>query len=307
MIITQTPLRVSFFGGGTDFPDFYNKYGGCVLSTAINKYVYVIVKPRFDNNIRVTYTKAELVKNVNDVKHDIVRECLKHVKINGGIEVITIGDVPAGTGLGSSSAVTVGLLKALHAYKGEETNAKQLAEEACHIEIDILKKPIGVQDQYASAFGGFRFYSFEKGKVGGFKVPPEDLQEHLLLLYTGITRESSSILKVQKKNVPKNIKILEQMKELASMAIGYWNFGELLDKNWELKKQLGPISTPRIDRMYEVAKKAGATGGKILGAGGGGFLLLYCPYGKDVIRKSISAIELPFEFEPNGSKVMLNL
>ena len=309
MIISQTPLRVSFFGGGTDFPDFYNKYGGCVLSTAINKYVYVIVKDRFDNNIRVTYTKAELVKNVNDVKHDIVRECLKYTKIEGGIEVITIGDVPAGTGLGSSSAVTVGLLKALHAYKGEETNAKQLAEEACHIEIDILKKPIGVQDQYASAFGGFRFYEFTKKGVREFKISPNDLPEHLLLLYTGITRESSSILKVQKKNVPKNTKILKQMKELVSKAIGYWNFGELLGESWGLKRQLAEdISNDKIEMWFAKASYAGATGGKVLGAGGGGFLLLYCPDGtKENVRKALKLVELPFEFEPNGSKVMLNL
>ena len=167
MIICQTPLRISFMGGGSDFPEFYNKYDGCVLSTAINKYIYVIVKPRFDSKVRLTYTKAELKKNSNSLKHDIVRECLKYTKIEGGIEVITIGDVPAGTGLGSSSAVTVGLLKALHAYKGEETNAKQLAEEACHIEIDILKKPIGVQDQYISAYGGVRFIELTCPSVGG--------------------------------------------------------------------------------------------------------------------------------------------
>jgi D-glycero-alpha-D-manno-heptose-7-phosphate kinase len=312
MIITQTPLRVSFFGGGTDFPDFYEKYGGCVLSTAINKYVYVIVIPRFDNNIRVTYTKAELVKNVNDVKHDIVRECLKHVKIEGGIEVITIGDVPAGTGLGSSSAVTVGLLKALYAFKGIETNAKQLAEEACHIEIDILKKPIGVQDQYASAFGGFKFYSFEKGKVGGFNVPPDDLQEHLLLLYTGITRESSTILKVQKKNVSKNSGILKKMKGLALESI-HWidkeGFGKLLGESWGLKRQLAEdISNDKIERWFAKAEHAGATGGKVLGAGGGGFLLLYCPDGtKEAVRNALKLVEMPFEFEPNGSKVMLNI
>jgi len=308
MIIVQAPLRCSFFGGGTDFPEFYEEHGGCVLTTAINKYIYVIVKPRFDNKIRVTYRKAELVKSVKDVKHEIVRECLKHVGIKGGIEVITIGDVPAGTGLGSSSAVTVGVLKALYAYVGREMDAEQLALTACYIEREMLHKPIGVQDQYISAYGGFRFFEFTKGRIGGLKIPVETLFDHLLLFYTGISRDSSKILEIQSKNTRKNTAILLTMRGMASQAIGNPQFGELLDESWQLKKQLGPISSPKIDKWYEKAIKAGATGGKILGAGGGGFLLFYCPTNKkQAVRKALFRLtEIPISPEPDGAKVILN-
>ena len=301
MIITQTPLRCSFFGGGTDFPNFYEKHGGCVLTTAINKYVYVIVKPRFDDQIRVTYRKAELVDNVNDIKHDIVRECLKHVGITKGIEVITIGDVPAGTGLGSSSAVTVGVLRALHTYKGETMLADWLAEEACYIEREVLGKTIGIQDQYISAYGGFRFFGFDNEGVTTKKVDYGDLFDHLLMFYTGVTREADKILKVQSKNVSKNIKVLQEMKKFTHKKVT----GELLNKSWELKKTLGPISNPKLDKLYTKALKAGAIGGKILGAGGGGFLLVYTN-DKEKVRKAMKLTEIPIESEPDGSKVIFN-
>lgn len=308
MIIVQVPLRVSFFGGGTDFPEFYEKYGGCVLSTAINKYVYVIVKSRFDNKIRVTYRKAELVDSVDDVKHDIVRECLRHVGIDRCIEVVTIGDVPAGTGLGSSSAVTVGVLKALYAYKGVEMDAKKLAEEACYIERNILHKPIGVQDQYITAFGGFRFFEFEKSGVANFSLPTNIYLDKLLLFFTGETRDSGKILEVQRKNTSKNKEILLKMADLAEEAIDTDEFGELLAQEWQLKKQLGPISTPKIDKLYQKGLEAGAIGGKLLGAGRGGFLLFYCPEGtKYNVRLAMSGLtELLFEPEPDGAKVILN-
>jgi len=301
MIITQTPLRVSFFGGGTDFPEFYEEHGGAVLTTAINKYVYVIVKPRFDKQIRVTYRKAELVNSVKDIKHDIVRECLKRVGIDHGIEIITIGDVPAGTGLGSSSAVTVGLLKALHTYKGETMLGEWLAEEACYIERIVLGKPIGVQDQYISAYGGFRHFDFCLESTITKEVDYGDLFKHLVLFYTGKTREADKILKVQSKNISKNIKILQEMKKLTYKKVT----GELLNKSWELKKKLGPISSSQIDRLYTKALKLGATGGKILGAGGGGFLLLYTN-DPDKLRKSIKLTEIPIAPESNGSIVIFN-
>jgi len=301
MIITQTPLRVSFFGGGTDFPEFYEEHGGAVLTTAINKYVYVIVKPRFDKQIRVTYRKAELVNSVKDIKHDIVRECLKRVGIDHGIEIITIGDIPAGTGLGSSSAVTVGILKALYAYLGQETNPEWLAQEACYIEREVLGKPIGIQDQYISAYGGFQHFGFDSEGVTHKKVDYGDLFDHLLMFYTGVTRDSGKILKVQQKNVPRNIKILTEMKKMTHHTVT----GELLDKTWRLKKQLGPVSNPKIDKLYAKALKNGATGGKILGAGGGGFLLLYTN-DKDKLRKAIKLTEIPLESEPEGSKIIFN-
>jgi D-glycero-alpha-D-manno-heptose-7-phosphate kinase len=310
MIIVQTPLRVSFLGGGTDFPDFYEKCGGAVLTTAINKYIYVIVKPRFDSNVRLTYTKAELKKNSNSLKHDIVRECLRHVGITHGIEVITIGDVPSGSGLGSSSAVTVGVLKALYAYIGHETSAKQLAEEACYIEREILCKPIGVQDQYIAAYGGFRMLEFTKNGVVSRKYPIGKLFDHLLMFFTGITRDSAEILGVQSERIKKNREILKEMAGLVYKANWYedGNFGQLLGENWRLKKKLAGVSNFAIDEWYQKAMNAGATGGKILGAGGGGFLLFYSPVEKkDAIRSALSDLtEIPIAPEPDGCKVILN-
>lgn len=316
MIIVQTPLRASFFGGGTDFPDFYLKEGGCALTMAINKYIYVIVKPRFDSNVRLTYTQAEIVKNSGELKHDIVRECLKQVTLTNGVEIVTIGDVPGGTGLGSSSAVTVGTLKALHAYTGHETGAEQLAQEACSIEREVLHKPIGIQDQYICAYGGFRFLEFKQdGQVTHRKLPIGKLPERLLLFFTGITRDSGIILQTQTKNIPKNRKILIEMKKMAYQAVetiekgNYDTFGKLLHKSWQLKKKLAKsISNPKIDGWYQKALDAGAIGGKVLGAGGGGFLLLYCPNGsKEKIRTALSKLtEIPIEPEPDGAKVILN-
>lgn len=316
MIIVQTPLRASFFGGGTDFPEFYSEEGGCALTMAINKYIYVIVKPRFDTNVRLTYTQAELVKNSGELKHDLIRECLKQVTLTNGIEVITIGDVPGGTGLGSSSAVTVGALKALYAYTGHETGALELAQTACVIERDVLHKPIGIQDQYIVAHGGFRFFEFSPGgQVVSRKLPIGKLSDHLLLFFTGITRDSGKILRTQTKNLSKNRDVLREMKKLAYLAVkkiekGNYNaFGKLLDENWQLKKKLATaISNSTIDGWYQKALDAGATGGKVLGAGGGGFLLLYCPNGsKEKVRLALCELtEIPIEPEPDGAKVILN-
>ena len=309
MIITQTPLRISFLGGNTDFPAYYKKYGGAVLTTAIDKYVYCIVKERFDDEIRVTWSIKEIVTDVNKIKHELVREAMKLMGITKGIEIIFLSDIPSeGSGLGSSSSVTVGVLNALHQYKGEQVTARQLAEEACHIEIDILKKPIGVQDQYIAAFGGLNLIEFGKKIV----VKPRSsrhIEDYLMLFYTGKTRQSQKILSVMKLNK----KILDRNKELAQMGaldlLDYELFGEELDEYWELKKKLnGEVTNGVIDIMYAKAKEAGAIGGKIAGAGGGGFLLLVVPQEKKkMVRNVLKLRELPFGLAKDGSKVIFNI
>ncbi len=321
MIVVQTPLRVSFLGGGTDFDDFYVNHGGAVLSTAIDKYVFVIVKERFDDMICVNYSKRERVKKVIELRHELVREAMKLVSIHKGIEITTLADIPAeGTGLGSSSSITVGLLQALYAYHGEVTPAKTLAEEACHIEIDILSKPIGRQDQYIASYGNMRFITFDKSsvKVEKIELSPEDkkrLNDNLLLFYTGVTRKSSEILSEQKANISSRVEVLRGMQKLAfeardTILEGELDvFGEILHRGWQLKKQLASkVSNPAIDDIYETARRAGAIGGKVSGAGGGGFILLYCRKDKqdDVTRALKGLRQLPFRFEQDGSKVIFN-
>ena len=321
MIVVQTPLRVSFLGGGTDFEDFYLNYGGAVLSTAIDKYVFVIVKERFDDMICVNYSKRERVKKVIALRHELVREAMKLVGIDKGIEITTLADIPAeGTGLGSSSSITVGLLQALYAYRGEITPAKTLAEEACHIEIDILRKPIGRQDQYIASYGNMRFTTFDKNgvKVEKIELSPEDkkrLDDNLLLFYTGVTRKSSEILSEQKANISSRVEVLRGMQKLAfeardAILEGELDvFGEILHRGWQLKKQLASkVSNPAIDDIYETARRAGAIGGKVSGAGGGGFILLYCRKDKqDDVTKALKGLrQLPFRFEQDGSKVIFN-
>jgi len=321
MIVVQTPLRVSFLGGGTDFDDFYLKHGGAVLSTAIDKYIFVIVKERFDDMICVNYSKRERVKKVIALRHELVREAMKLVGIDKGIEITTLADIPAeGTGLGSSSSITVGLLQALYAYRGEITPAKTLAEEACHIEIDILRKPIGRQDQYIASYGNMRFITFDKSgvKVKKIELSPEDkkrLNDNLLLFYTGVTRKSSEILSEQKANISSSVEVLRGMQKLAFKARDAIlegeldGFGEILHKGWQLKKQLASkVSNPAIDDIYETARSAGAIGGKVSGAGGGGFILLYCRKDKqDDVTKALRGLrQLPFRFEQDGSKVIFN-
>ncbi len=321
MIVVETPLRISFAGGGTDFQDFYVRDGGAVLSTAIDKRVYVVVKDRFDDAICVNYSKRERVNNIDELEHELVREAMRLTGSRGGIEITTLADIPSeGTGLGSSSAVTVGLLHALHTYQGEIVSARELAEQACQIEIDILKKPIGRQDQYICAFGNMRFIRFcdnsiDVEKVGIAAREKKRLNESLLLFYTGITRQSSEILSEQKANIESQIDTLSEMKTLAFkakdalLAGAFDEFGEILHQNWELKKKLaGRISNHSIDEIYAAARKAGAIGGKITGAGGGGFLLLYCHYGKqDEVRDALKGLrELPYRFQSDGSKVIFN-
>lgn len=322
MIIVQTPLRISLFGGGTDFRSYYLEEGGCVLSTAIDKYIFVTVKQRFDEKIRVGYTKTEMVDAVDQIQHELIRESLLRTGITCGLEITTMGDIPsAGSGLGSSSTVTVGSLHAMNAYLGQPVMPEYLARLACEIEIDVLKKPIGVQDQYIAAYGGLRFMEFTTdGDVGCQKLElnpntSRALNESLLLFFTGVTRESASILTEQKTNIADRKPILAEMKRLAYQARDELQnanidaIGHLLHEGWELKKQMASkISNGRIDEMYATARRAGALGGKITGAGGGGFLLVYCPEGKrESVRRALSELrELPFKFEPDGSKPIFN-
>ncbi len=322
MIVTRTPFRISFVGGGTDLPDFYQVEPGAVVSTAINKYMYIIVNKRFDDTIRVSYSRTEIVKDVDEIQHPIVREALKLAGITGGVEIVSVADIPAGTGLGSSSSFTVGLLNALYAYQGVLKSAEELAREACHIEIDLLQEPIGKQDQYIAAYGGLRYIQFNPDETVFTEplvtdmVSKEELNQNLLLFYTGDSRQARSILKEQKANTRQSDKmgILRKMRDLALELRSQMNgsfppdiLGEFLHRGWMLKNLLATgISNRRIDDYYKKALDAGALGGKILGAGGGGFLLLYCPKEKQLeVRAALSDLTtIEFSMEPEGSRLI---
>jgi D-glycero-alpha-D-manno-heptose-7-phosphate kinase len=322
MIIIQTPLRVSFLGGGTDLPSYFMEEGGTnVLSSAIDKYIFVTIKKRFDAKIRVGWTRTEIVDSVDEIQHELIREAMRMTGIQKSVEITTMGDIPAGAGLGSSSAVTVGALHAMYTQLGESITTDRLAKEACDIEINRLNKPIGLQDQYICALGGFRFLEFHPdGTVASecIELAPRlanRLNESLLLFYTGITRSADSILDEQKANIGNSRKLLHQIKHMACLAreellAGNLDIiGELLHESWMLKKQLASkVSNPTIDAIYDAALKAGAIGGKIAGAGGGGFFLLYCPYEKrEAVRDALGTLEeVPFNLEPNGSKVIFD-
>jgi D-glycero-alpha-D-manno-heptose-7-phosphate kinase len=320
MLISQTPLRVSFAGGGTDFARYYREHEGSVVSAAIDKYVYVIVSPRFDELIIVNYTRKETVENVRDLQHELVREAMLRTGVENGVEITTLADVPAeGAGLGSSSSVTVSLLHALYTYKGKLVTAEQLAREACEIEIDLCGKPIGKQDQYIAAYGGvcqFRFRKDDTVDVRQFRRCPElfhDLSRHVLMFYTGRTRKAQSILSVQNERTAANLEQLHCLKALATRTadaverLRLWEIGRLLNEGWQVKRQLAEgISSPEIEEMYDLALSAGASGGKICGAGGGGFLLLYCdPAHHKAVRQAMAGYrELPIALDPDGSKVI---
>jgi D-glycero-alpha-D-manno-heptose-7-phosphate kinase len=322
MIIVQTPLRVSLFGGGTDFRPFFLEEGGCVLTSAIDKYIFVTIKKRFDHLLRVGYTQTEMVDRVSDIQHELIREAFVITGIDQGVEITTMGDIPSrGSGLGSSSTVTVGTLHAMYTLKGEMVTAECLARQACEIEIDRLGKPIGIQDQYIAAFGGLRFMEFKTDGevlVQKIELSPSQarrLNENLLLFFTGITRRSGTILDEQKNNIDHRRDVLCEMKKMAYIArdellSGNMDvIGELLHESWSLKKQLASrISNDGIDEIYASARRAGAIGGKITGAGGGGFLLLYCPHEKqEAVRAALSDLqELSFQLEHAGSKVIFN-
>jgi D-glycero-alpha-D-manno-heptose-7-phosphate kinase len=322
MIIVQTPLRISFFGGGTDFPSYFQSEGGCVLTTSIDKYIFVTVKSRFDEMLRVGYTKTEMVNHLDELQHELICEALRKTGIRKGVEITTMGDIPSeGSGLGSSSTVTVGALHAMYSYLGDLVSAEHLAREACDIEINILGKPVGIQDQYIAAYGGLRFMEFTQdneviiNKIEIDEAVTRRLNENTMLFFTGITRQSHAILNEQKNNIRQRSSILDEMKQIAYTARDQLQagnidcMGELLHESWLLKKQLASkVSNGTIDEMYAAAKRAGALGGKVSGAGGGGFLILYCPHEKqEAVRKALCQLqELPFKLEKDGSKVIFN-
>jgi D-glycero-alpha-D-manno-heptose-7-phosphate kinase len=320
MFISRTPLRVSFVGGGTDLPSFYRKQPGAVISMAVDKYVYITVNRRFDHTLRLSYSKTEIVDTLDEVQHPLFRESIRHTGLASGLEVTSIADIPSGTGLGSSSSFTVGLLHSLYAYQGKYKTPEQLADEACHLEIDVLGEPIGKQDQYAAAIGGLRRYDFNPD--GSVYVNPvicssetkAALFERLMFFYVGGARDARQVLAEQSNNVEKNAAFLQRIRCLVD---AFWNvlnrsngvgeIGEILDEAWTCKKQLAAqISNSGIDELYEGARRAGAAGGKLLGAGMGGFLMLFCDPGKQsAVREALRGVrEVQFGLELEGSRIV---
>lgn len=324
LYVSRTPLRISFAGGGTDLPDFFRREGGAVLSTAIDKYVYVTVKRHgtlFGEKYRLNYSQTEHVHLLGDMQNEIARECIRLLDPEPPVYISTVADLPASSGLGSSSSFAVGLLNALHAFRSERVSAAQLAEEACKIEIDVLNHPIGKQDQYAAAFGGLNFFSFRQD--GGVTLEPQNLPaeamerltSHMLLFYTGIVRNSSTVLQEQKQNIAGKMDFLrvmrghaDELRRLLRDGFDPLELGRILNETWQLKRQLAStITSPQIDRWYAAATGAGARGGKILGAGGGGFLLLVArPENHGRVRRALGGLtEIPVGYESQGSRMLL--
>jgi len=322
VIISRTPMRISFAGGLTDIARYYdNAEYGAVVSTAINKYVYITVNKKFDDKIRVSYSKTEIVDNVSEIQHPIVREALKLLDINKGVEITCIGDFPSGTGMGSSSAFTVGLLNAIHRYKGEKASPYQLAEEACLIEIDILKEPIGKQDQYASAFGGMNYIRFEKGKTTISPISINDENKKVIdylisLHHIGICGYAHDTLPKQIKSFKEKMNELSGLRKIAddmrtvlssNKDSMFKEFGDLLNAQWLIKRTMSGVSNENIDKIYGEAIKNGAVGGKILGAGGRGFLMLYSPKQHNRLVSFMDRYGYPeteFSFENEGSRII---
>ena len=320
MIITRTPFRVSFAGGGSDIASFYEKHDGCVLSTAINKYMYISVHPSFDRQQTVLkYSKTETVSDIADIEHHYFRQVLSNLDVKG-VELVSTADIPAGTGLGSSSSFTVGLLHTLYCYKGKYVSKERLASEACDVEIEQLGNPIGKQDQYAAAYGGLNFIEFRRD--GGVIVEPlimstsslRKLEGNLMMFYTGQLHSASEILKEQKKNITAGDRE-ENQKKMCALARELREelqnnnidaMGEILHENWLLKKTLANgISNPAIDEAYQKAIEAGALGGKLLGVGGGGFLLFYVPIeSQNKVKEAIGLPQMPMAFDRQGSSVI---
>ena len=323
-VTTITPLRISFAGGGTDFSDFYLNYGGAVLSSSINKYIYVTVKthsPLFNEKYRLNYSETELVNSLDEIKNEIARECLKLVKVEAPLYISTTSDIPTGTGLGSSSSFATGLLNCLHHMRNEIVSPAQLAEEACQVELGMLSKPIGKQDQYSAAFGGMNFIEFQKSgrvlidHIWSEKLDIKELFSSFLLLWTGTQRKADSILKSQKKAIPEIKDSLGKMKEMAvelrdcisNNKLNSSVLAKYLHNGWMHKRTLSPgITNSRIDQAYKVALENGALGGKLLGAGGGGFLLLVVPKEKKgIIEKKLpDFFPLSVKHEPLGSRLL---
>ncbi len=323
MIVSRAPVRLSMGGGGTDLPSYYEKFGGFLLAAGINKYVHILLNKRFEESIRLSYSKTEIVDDIREIEHSIFRECLKYAGIKKQVEIVSIADVPSNCGLGTSSTFTVALLNALYSYKREYHPLQELAEKACHIEINVLKEPIGKQDQYAASFGGFNAYTFHKD--GSVDIEPVrineealiELQNNIFLFYLNKKRSAGDILKDQnKKTKQNNSDVLERLHKIKD--IGYHtkkileknridDFGDLLHEHWLLKRGISnKISDDYIDEVYEVARKNGALGGKVIGAGGGGFLLFYNPHKKTSFIAAMKKLGLSptwFSFEREGVKL----
>jgi D-glycero-alpha-D-manno-heptose-7-phosphate kinase len=321
MIVVRTPFRISFIGGGSDLPEFYRREPGAVVSATIDKYMYLAIHPYFHSKIRIKYSRTEDVDRVEDIEHPIVRECLLWRQIPKGMEIASFADVPAGSGLGSSSSFTVGLLHALHEYCGEPAVAEELARSACEVELGRLRQPIGKQDQYAAAYGGLNFIRFRSDETVDLEalvLAPADEREfsrRLLMFYLGQERQASDILEEQARNMADEARFarVREMVRLAEKfrdALQRGQFaacGELMNEGWMLKRDLaGGISNDLVETTYARAMAAGAAGGKVLGAGGGGFLLLYCePARQQQLRAELSGLrEMPFRFSPHGSRVI---
>ena len=325
MIITRTPVRIPIGGGGTDLPFYYKRFGGSLVTAAIDKYIYIAVRRRFYKETRVSYSKTEIVKDNRDIEHPLVREALRLLDIKEGLEIVSISDVPSGAGLGSSGSFLVGLLNALHTYRGEYISKKVLAEEACKIEMDILKEPVGKQDQYAASFGGIIHMLLNK--QGAVRVGPlnlseqtiRDLENNIMLYYTSIRRSATKVLKEQKDAAERDKAKLEYLTKIRQIgadikkALEKGNtrrFGEWLNIHWQTKHQLSDsMSNPQIDEWYDLALKNGAVGGKVMGAGGGGFFMFYCDTNKEKFRLAMERarlVEMPFRFDFDGTKVVFN-
>lgn len=325
IVVTRTPLRVSFAGGGTDLPEFFKEEYGGVLSTTIDKYLYVTVKRHsefFGEDIfRLNYSETERVNSIEDIKNDIARECIRFLEIDPPLYISTVADIPGASGLGSSASFAVGLLNALHVYCGERVSIAQLAEEAAKVEIEILRRPVGMQDHYAAAFGGLNFYRFDRS--GNVSVEPQrcgdgtipTLFSHMMMFWTGITRNASSVLGEQKQNTPHKMDELTAMRDhalfLHKLILTHYDpheFGRILDETWQLKRELTDrMSSASIDTHYQRAREAGASGGKICGAGGGGFFLFIVPpeRQRDVRQALHDLTEMPVSYEPQGSRLLM--
>ena len=322
MIISRTPFRISFFGGGTDYPAWFEEHKGAVLATTIDKYCYITCRylpPFFEHKSRIIYSKMEHVHNIDGINHPSVRECLRFLDMKQGIEIHHDGDLPARTGLGSSSSFTVGLLNSLYALKGVMPTKERLADEAIHIEQDMCKENVGCQDQTLAAYGGCNYIEFggkthlHVRKVTLSEEKFGDLQNHLMLYFTGFSRTASEIASHQIRNIPNKQKELKTMMGMTDHALKILNgknlleFGKLLHEAWTIKRHLSDkISTPHIDEIYETARGAGAVGGKLLGAGGGGFVLLFVPpqNQKKIKEKLKKLLLVPFKFEDLGSQII---
>lgn len=323
MILTKTPLRMSYVGGGSDLPSYYREFGGAVLSTAINKYIYIIIKSRFEEGIRISYSETENVTHRNNIKHPLVRNALEMIELDDHVEIISAADIPSsGTGLGSSSSFSVGLIKAILAYKGQSQSKNEIANLACQLEIEKCNNPIGKQDQYAATFGGLKVYKFNQDdsvsieNIDCSSHTINELNDQTIAFYIGGDRDANAILKQQSidlkqdkktNNMKRMVDLVWDLKrEFESQSVE--NFGAILNENWQLKRELtSKVSSTYIDDLYKTAIKNGATGGKLLGAGGGGFMIFHAPSDKirSAVRSKLCKLrEVKFNVEPKGSNVI---